>query len=43
MQGDTDEEVMAAAIEHASTVHGIRAEQVTDEIVEAVRAHIKDV
>jgi predicted small metal-binding protein len=43
MHGDSDEEVMAAAAEHGRTVHGMTVADFTDENVELIRSHIRDV
>ena len=40
IRGETEEEVMQQAAEHAKTVHDVRA--LTDEIVQKVRAAIED-
>ena len=42
MQGETDDEVMAAAAEHGRTVHGMTDADFTDENVQAIRSRIRD-
>ena len=43
MQGETEEEVMAAAAKHGKESHGMTDADFTDENVEAIRAHILEV
>jgi predicted small metal-binding protein len=43
MRGEDEEEVMAAAAEHGRTVHGMTDADFTDENVEIIRSHIRDV
>jgi predicted small metal-binding protein len=43
MQGETEEEVMAAATKHGKEVHGMTDADFTPEAVEQVRSHIRDV
>ena len=42
MRGEDEEEVMAAAAEHGRTVHGMTDADFTDENVEIIRSHIRD-
>jgi predicted small metal-binding protein len=43
MQGESEEEVMAAAAKHGREVHGMTDADFTDENVETIRAHIVEV
>lgn len=43
MRGEDEEEVMAAAAEHGRTAHAMSEKDFTDENVEIIRSHIKDV
>ena len=43
MRGETEEEVMAAAGEHGKEAHGMTDADFTDENIEKIRAHIRDV
>jgi predicted small metal-binding protein len=43
MRGEDEEEVMAAAAEHGRTVHGMTDADFTDENVEILRSHIRDI
>ena len=42
MEGETDEEVMAAAAAHGREVHGMTDADFTDENVETIRSHIRE-
>ena len=43
MRGEDEEEVMAAAAEHGRTVHDMADADFTDENVEIIRSHIREV
>ena len=43
MRGEDEEKVMAAAAEHARGTHGMTDADFTDENVNVMRTHIKDV
>jgi predicted small metal-binding protein len=43
MRGEDQAEVMVAAAEHGRTVHGMTNADFTDENVEIIRSHIRDV
>jgi predicted small metal-binding protein len=42
MEGETDEEVMAAAAAHGREVHGMTDADFTDENVETIRSRIRE-
>jgi len=43
MPGETEEEVMAATAKHGREVHGMTDADFTDENVEKIREHIREV
>ncbi len=43
MQGEAEEEVMAAGAKHGREVHGMTDTDFTDENIEKIRAHIREV
>lgn len=43
MQGETEEEVMAAASQHGREVHGMTDDDFTEESVEIIRSHVREV
>ncbi len=43
MRGETEEEVMAEAAKHGGQVHGMTDADFTDENVEKIREHIREV
>ncbi len=43
MRGETEEEVMAAAAKHGREVHDMTDADLTDENVEKIREHIREV
>jgi predicted small metal-binding protein len=43
MRGEDEEEVMVAASDHGRTVHDMSDADFTDENVEIIRSHIRDV
>lgn len=43
MRGETEEEVLADAAKHGKDVHGMTDADFTDENVEKIREHVRDV
>jgi predicted small metal-binding protein len=43
MRGEAEEEVMTAAAKHGREVHGMTDADFTDENIEKIRAHIREV